>query len=185
MAVLYGEVLVLKSDINLGKRLLTICCTEKLLILGLIIRLIPAAFTAHPTDIESWKTVGAAIYSGQNPYALPAFGLVYPPLWGFICGLAYATYVATQSSLVFNFTIKLPIILADLALAMTLRDFVFGETGNKEAARKAMILYLFNPMTIILSGIWGMFDSIPVFLVLLSTILLFNKQYRIRNRGCF
>ena len=56
MAVLYGEVLVLKSDINLGKRLLTICCTEKLLILGLIIRLIPAAFTAHPTDIESWKT---------------------------------------------------------------------------------------------------------------------------------
>ena len=148
-----------------------------ILILGLIVRLLPAAFTAHPLDIESWKAVGAAIYSGQNPYALPAFGLVYPPLWGFICGMAYAIYASTQSALMFNFVIKLPIILADLALAITIKNFVLAKTANEKKAKEALALYLFNPMTIILSGIWGMFDAIPVFLVLLSTILLLKTQY--------
>lgn len=150
---------------------------NKLLILGLIIRLIPAAFTAHPSDIESWRTIGFTIYSGQNPYSLESFGLVYPPLWSFICGIAYTTYAATQSLLVFNFTIKLPIILADLGVATYIRKFVFTRTGNEKKAKEAMILYIFNPVAIILSGIWGMFDSIPVFLVLLSSIFLFKKQY--------
>lgn len=168
---------VLGSHTNYGKTVNLFSSVNTLLILGLIVRLLPAAFTAHPLDIESWKTVGAAIYSGQNPYALPAFGLVYPPLWGFICGMAYAIYASTQSALVFNFVIKLPIILADLALATNIRKFVSARTGNEKAAKEGMVLYLFNPVAIILSGIWGMFDSIPVFLVLLSAIFLFNRQY--------
>lgn len=148
-----------------------------LLILGAAIRLLPAAFTAHPTDIISWMTVGSSIFHGQNPYALSSFGLVYPPLWGLICGVAYASFVITQSFFVFNFFIKLPIILADLALAEYIRKFVLSKTGKERKSKEAMILFLFNPVAIILSGIWGMFDSIPVFLVLLSTIFLYRRQY--------
>jgi hypothetical protein len=151
--------------------------SNKFVILGLLIRLVPAAFTAHPTDIQAWKTIGAAIYNGQNPYTLPAFGLVYPPLWGLICWIAYAIYAPTQNSFLFNFVIKLPIIAVDLAMAKTIEMIVLTKTRNQRTAREAMILYLFNPMTIILSSFWGMFDAIPAFLVLLSMIFLNKKQY--------
>jgi Gpi18-like mannosyltransferase len=151
--------------------------TRHLFILGALIRLMPAAFTAHPTDIVSWMTIGSSIFHGQNPYALSSFGLVYPPLWGFVCGIVYASFAATQSPFVFNFLIKLPIVLADLTLAKYIRKFVLERTKNEKTSKEAMILYLFNPVTIILSGIWGMFDSIPVFLTLLSTIFLFKRQY--------
>lgn len=170
-AILFSKITNKKNTTNIFNTI------NKLLILGLIIRLVPAAFTAHPSDIESWRTIGFTLYTGQNPYVIESFGLVYPPLWGFICGIAYATYVATQNFLVFNFTIKLPIILADLGIATYLRKFVFARTGNEKKAKQAMILYLFNPVTIILSGIWGMFDSIPVFLLLLSSLFLFKKHY--------
>jgi len=145
--------------------------------LGLLIRLVPAAFTAHPMDMEAWRTIGAAIYNGQNPYALPAFGLVYPPLWGFVCGIAYAVYMQVQNFFVFNFVVKLPIIAADLAIAKNIQSIVLAKTKNEKTSRGAMMLYLFNPLTILLSSIWGMFDAIPVFLVLLSMTFLARRQY--------
>lgn len=151
--------------------------SNKLVILGLLIRLLPAAFTAHPTDMQAWKTIGAAIYSGQNPYTLPAFGLVYPPLWGLICSAVYAIYLPTQNPFVFNLLIKLPIIAVDIAMAKTIETVILTNTKNQSTARVAMALYLFNPMTIILSSFWGMFDAIPAFLVLLSMIFLNRKQY--------
>lgn len=151
--------------------------SNKLAILGLLIRLVPAAFTAHPSDITAWKTIGAAIYHGQNPYTLPAFGLVYPPLWGLVCSVAYTFYLPTQNSFVFNFLIKLPIIAVDIAMAKTIERIVLTTTRNQRTALEAMMLYLFNPMTIILSAFRGMFDAIPAFLVLLSMILLYRKQY--------
>ena len=151
--------------------------SNKLVILGLLIRLVPAAFTAHPTDMQAWKTIGSAIYNGQNPYTLPAFGLVYPPLWGLICSIAYAVYAPTQNSFVFDFVIKLPIIAVDMAMAKTIETIVLTKTKDQRTAREAMMLYLFNPMTIILSSFWGMFDAIPAFLVLLSMIFLNRKQY--------
>jgi hypothetical protein len=43
---------------------------NKLTILDLLIRLVPAVFAAHPTDMQSWKTIGSAIYNGQNPYSV-------------------------------------------------------------------------------------------------------------------
>jgi Gpi18-like mannosyltransferase len=150
---------------------------NRLIILGLLIRLVPASFTAHPTDMQAWKTIGSAIYNGQNPYTLPAYGLVYPPLWGFICSVAYAVYTQTQNSFVFNFAIKLPIILVDIAMARTIETIVLTKTQNQNTAREAMILYLFNPLTIILSSFWGMFDAIPAFLILLSMIFLNKRQY--------
>lgn len=151
--------------------------STKFAILGLLIRLVPAAFTAHPIDMQAWKTIGAAIYNGRNPYTLPAFGLVYPPLWGLICSVAYAIYAPTQNSFVFNFAIKLPIIAVDIAMAKTIETIILTKTKNQRTARGAMMLYLFNPLTIILSSFWGMFDAIPAFLVLLSMIFLNRKQY--------
>jgi Gpi18-like mannosyltransferase len=145
--------------------------------LGLLIRLVPAALTAHPTDMQSWRTIGSAILNGQNPYTLPAYGLVYPPLWGSVCTIVYAFYAPTQNPFVFNFLIKIPIIAADIAVAGTIEIIVLTLTKNRGTARRAMMLYLFNPATIILSSFWGMFDALPALLVLLSMILLERKQY--------
>jgi Gpi18-like mannosyltransferase len=169
-------ILMLKSLLLQNKHIFSYS-SGKFLLLGALIRILPAAFTAHPTDIVSWMTIGSAVFHGQNPYALQSFGLVYPPLWGFLCGIAYGSFELTQNPFVFNFVIKLPIILADLLLAKHLGNFVLERTKDERKAKQAMMLYLFNPMTIILSGIWGMFDAIPVFLVLLSTVLLLKRQY--------
>ncbi len=72
--------------------------------------------------------------------------------------------------------LKLPSIFADLGLSLLICGLVYKFTKSKNKALVAAGFYLFNPVTIFLSGVWGQTDSVIAFLGLLSFILLANKR---------
>ena len=74
-----------------------------------------------------------------------------------------------QVPLLLNVLWKLPIILADIGIALLL----FKMTKGSE---KSMRMFLFNPFIIFISA-WWMFDSIAVFFLLLATYLFERARY--------
>jgi len=50
-------------------------------------------------------------------------------------------------------------------------------TDDPTRSRTAMLLYLFNPLTIMFSSLWGMFDAIPTLFALLSLLYLSQGKY--------
>ena len=74
-----------------------------------------------------------------------------------------------QVPLLLNFLFKLPIILADIGIALLL----YKMTKRSE---KSMVAYLFNPFVIFVSACW-MFDSIAAFFLLLATYFFESKRY--------
>lgn len=147
------------------------------LAIGFIVRLVFAPFTRDPWDMDIWINIGNAVLSGQNPYALPSNALVYPPLWAIFCAAGNFLYNLTRNVFVQYFTIKLPIIIADIVISVVIRHIVYNLTSNEKKAQIAMVLYLFNPVTIIISSLWGMFDAIPTLLALLSFLFLLKGKY--------
>jgi len=148
-----------------------------LLMTGFSLRLLLSPFTRDLYDMDIWTSIGSAIYSGQNPYALPSNALVYPPLWAIFCTTSYLSYSLTRNLFLQYFTLKLPIVIADILICLTIRRIVYNLTGDTSKARTAMILYLFNPVTIIFSSLWGMFDAIPTLFTFLSLLYLSQSKY--------
>ena len=74
-----------------------------------------------------------------------------------------------QVPLLLNFLFKLPIILADIGIALLLYKMTKG-------SEKSLISYLFNPLVIFVSAAW-MFDSIAAFFLVLALYLFERKRY--------
>jgi biofilm PGA synthesis N-glycosyltransferase PgaC len=159
---------------------------ELLLVLaiGLLVRELFAPWTGHPWDLEVFVRVGYYVAHGVNPYALldPVPGLTftpygemtsvgYPPLWPLLCGFLYSVYSVVHqfitSAGVYYGLLKQPAIFADLLCALVSYRLVGGKGSTA-----VLLFWLFNPLFIILSGMWGMFDSLAVLLVLLSLALM-------------
>jgi 4-amino-4-deoxy-L-arabinose transferase-like glycosyltransferase len=64
--------------------------------------------------------------------------------------------------------IKLPPVLADLALAVVVRSMALELGASRRAARLAAIVILFNPVTWFDSVVWGQVDSVGVVFLLLA-----------------
>ena len=107
----------------------------------------------------------ANVFSNNNTATI-----AYLPFWPFLTGLIYLAYslAGWNDRFFYYFLLKQPIILADVALAYLLYSFVRARKPDKAAARWALGFWLFAPFTIMISGIWGMFDSIAICLVFLS-----------------
>ena len=72
--------------------------------------------------------------------------------------------------------LKLPAILADLGLSLVIYKLLSKFTKDKKKAMIGMCFYLFNPVTIFLSGVWGQTDSLIALFALLSFITLINGK---------
>ncbi len=160
-----------------------------MLALGLAIRELLAPWTGHPWDFEVFARVGYYVAHGSSPYVLldPVQGITfapwgiltsvgYPPPWPLICGLAYSLYAAinqviTAPSLVYFFLLKQPAIFGDILCAVIASRLVGGK-----GSRGVLMFWLFNPLIIIISSVWGMFDSIVVLMCLLSLLWLFRNR---------
>jgi len=155
-----------------------------LLAAGLIVRELLAPWTGHPWDLEVFARVGYYVANGTNPYILlePVEGITfapygsmtsvgYPPLWPLVCGFIYSVYAVVSqllaSPLVYYALLKQPAIFADILCAVVSYRLVGG--GGSKAV---LLFWLFNPLVIIISSVWGMFDSVVVLPVLLSLALL-------------
>jgi len=154
-----------------------------LLFLGLITRLIPSAFYAHPWDMYIWIKSGELglhrinIYQFNNPVDYPWGFYAYPPTW--LYWLIISTVIGDVIvNLNFKvFLIKLPIIAADAVAAVLLYRLARKLEFDEKKALIIMGIWLFNPITYFVSAFWGMFDSIAVVFMLLAVQYILDEKY--------
>lgn len=89
---------------------------------------------------------------------------------------AYHSFVPLNLPLL-NLLTKIPVIIADILIAFLLYKIIVS-IFNEKNAMYAYYAWLFNPYTLWISSIWGMFDQIPILFVLLSLVALVKKKYK-------
>ncbi|MDA4121648.1 MAG: hypothetical protein OK456_00535 [Thaumarchaeota archaeon] len=141
-------------------------------------------WTGHPFDFELWVRTGYWVANGVSPYGvLPvvpglSFADVYSslgestigylPFWPLILAGIYKVYVAVGfgNRFVYYFLLKQPIIIGDLLLGYTI--FRYVRARRPETGEAMLSLWLLSPLTIIISSIWGMFDSLAMVCVVMA-----------------
>jgi len=153
---------------------------------GFLLREAFSFWTGHPYDFESWVRTGYQVSLGANPYngflpAVPGVSFAYtsqsisaaayPPFWPLILGGLYRLWdvVGGGNRFVLYFLLKQPVILADIASALLLYHLALRWTSDERAATGVLLFWSFFSYTIIISAIWGQFDSFMV-LVLLALL---------------
>jgi len=150
------------------------------------LRLLLAPFLSHPFDMRVFMAVGKAVANGMTPYGQYTLqsmfsnighfhlygtfsGIGYPPPWGLICGLMYSfsSVIAPVNLYVYVFALKVPVIMAELAVAYVVYWILKPEIGEKHAS-KTLLLFLFCPFILAVGTVWGMFDVLALLFALLS-----------------
>jgi hypothetical protein len=157
-----------------------------LLILGLLAREVFSFWTGHPFDFELWVRLGYAMVCGGDPYRplAPVSGLsfanvyssqdsatiAYLPFWPLFTGLLYIVYSAVGfgNRFAYYFLLKQPVIAGDTILAYLLYSYISSRTPGHRASLWAVRSWVLSPFTIIISSVWGMFDSISMCFILAS-----------------
>lgn len=153
---------------------------------GLILREILSPFTGHPFDFELWVRIGYYVSRGNDPYvrtfpvsglSFPGAGLMswigYPPTWAFFQAGIYKFYAAlgVDNRFLDYLIVKQPMIIGDMVSAYMLYRIIGSYSGTTKGIR-AFTFWMFCPLTIVISSIWGMFDQIILVLVLASIFLI-------------
>jgi hypothetical protein len=157
-----------------------------LLVLGILAREVFSFWTGHPFDFEIWVRTGYWVARvGYSPYSAIPFApgvsfandfggpglsaaIGYLPFWPVLLAGLYDLYalLGSPTPFVYYFLIKQPIIICDVLLAYFLYKYVERRGSNN--ASFVLKAWLFSPFTILLSGIWGMFDAIPMLFVVFA-----------------
>jgi hypothetical protein len=156
----------------------------KVLLAGAAIRELFSFWTGHPYDFEIWIRTASAVAHGHNPYAfwpaVPGVSIAYLnttlpsaaylPFWPLLEGGLYRIweFVGGGNRFVLYFLLKQPSIFGDLATAYLLYRVALQWTGRISTAVAALSFWSFFPYAIVISSIWGQFDSIVVAIVLAS-----------------
>ena len=135
-----------------------------ILLLAALARLAPVLWlpVGAGYDIESFRMVTDALRSGQEVYAASLGRHPYLPFQMFIMGGMAALSVAT--GLPFVVAIKLPAILADVAITGLIYRLV-AERRGRDWAAYAALLYALNPVSLLVSAYHGQFEAITLLLL--------------------
>jgi len=166
---------------------------KKIIALAILLRLLVAVFIYHP-DIKTFNFQSSFLRHGifniysyliNNKENLPLkenfvyFPLTYLSLGSYqamiapILGTKFDAWLNNADSFsivndsnVFKylFILKLPYLVLDILIAFLLLNYF----NNKSLGKKAFLLWLFNPFTILIIYAYGNIDIFPVFLVLSS-----------------
>jgi Gpi18-like mannosyltransferase len=158
------------------KRELTIVAV--LLFVAFLVRL---AFFSHQgyakidtVDFMVWFQTAA--HYGPRTFYLNTW-CDYPPLniyFFWIFG-SLAEHLAVFGTTAFTYVMKLPANLFDMATAFLIFAFVRKQSTFK-LALIGTALYAFNPAVIFNTAVWGQFDAIYTFFLVLSLILVFYSK---------
>ncbi|MDD5503418.1 MAG: hypothetical protein PHH26_08165 [Candidatus Thermoplasmatota archaeon] len=171
-----------------------------LLVLGFCLRLALAPFLTWTFDASFWYKSATDFMSGVGIYNSDTFS--YPPLWAytflpFVWLLSlivppsyFGTYseqfaaalpnmymmVPTVTSPLFNLAFKLPLMIADALVGVMIYKVALGFTSEGNA-KKAFLMWYFNPILILCSTIFGQFDVLPAMMAFLGVLLAYKKEY--------
>jgi len=76
---------------------------------------------------------------------------------------------------IFNFLVKIPMLIADVATTIILYKLVEQFFGREKAKWTSLLFYL-NPFCIWISAAWGQYESIPAFFTVFALYLLLNEK---------
>lgn len=134
--------------------------------------LIRAFFILNGTDVADIKLLfgmGDAVLKGLNPYISLTYNS-YPPLAVYIEALTIL--LSNISNIPFHILTKLWPNLADIVIALLLYKFLIKLKVKPVFASFWSLIFILNPISIIISSAHGQIDSIPSLLVLISIYLL-------------
>lgn len=104
-----------------------------------------------------------------NPWRYP------PPYTGFVA-IAQILGSMFNNEIVFLYGLKLPLILADLVTVLFIYKIVILLKESKREAGLFALFYAFNPVTIFISSIWGMFEPIPVMFTVMALYYFMRRS---------
>ncbi|MBI2611893.1 NPCBM/NEW2 domain-containing protein [Candidatus Gottesmanbacteria bacterium] len=163
-----------------------------LLLIGLLIRLIFIPNTGFIADISFWKSWGLAARDHGIVWTAHNTNINYPP--GFIyilwyMGESYSLFADPQNfnefwdagNLLFLAISKFPAILSDLGIAILIYIFsknILKDEKQKESRLPLILtgLFLFNPVVILDSAIWGQVESFGMLFTILTVILILKGK---------
>jgi hypothetical protein len=161
-----GFVLARRPDRPGGLRLTSLSWPAILLIAG-IARLAPALWlpVGASYDIESYRLVTDALLSGREVYTSVLGRHPYLPFQMYIMGGMAS--LATATGLPYVAAIKLPAVLADVALTGLIYA-VAARSATRPWAAYAALLYALNPISILVTAYHGQFEAVTLLLLALA-----------------
>lgn len=140
-----------------------------------LVDVILSFWTGSPYDMRIWFNTGIWINQRINIY-VPNDHLGYPPLWALWCFVAYRTYNFFGSNLeIWRFIIKLPMILAQLALAYVVGRFAASRFEIKKA-RELFIITLIWSFIFYIGALWGQTNVLSALLTFLAFYAVINRK---------
>ncbi len=139
------------------------------IILSFVLRTFFAVNGLDVADVLKAHQVAQTILQGQNPYQSLWFA-IYPPLNYYI--EAATLYLSNASFIPFHILTRLWPNLADIAIGLILYKFLLKKNVKPILASTWSLVFLLNPISIIISSAHGQIDSIVSMLVLLSVYFL-------------
>jgi hypothetical protein len=164
---------------------------SKHIAIGLAIRELLAPWTGHPYDFEIWARLGFYMQNLSNPYGkLPYVqglsfapyattgSISYLPFSAFIFAFTYRIYflLGEPSRFLYYFLLKQPMVLADVGAALVLAKIILL-SGDAKSARTAFLVWIYFPLGIIISSMWGQLDPISLFLTLLAIYYFIGSKW--------
>jgi hypothetical protein len=132
-----------------------------------VLEAILSVWTGMQYDMNIWFNTGKWMQQGVNIY-MPLDHVGYPPLWPFWCDAAYRVHLFFGSNLeLWRFTIKLPLILANLALAFAVGTFAASRFNHK-TARRVFLFVLTWSFFIFIGAMWGQINTLSALLTFLA-----------------
>ena len=173
---------VVSADDRAGPVIRGVPALALLLAAGLVLRLV-LAFVVAPgeglaadlTLFTKWALTMAQ--SGPGTFYQQAGTDSYPPVWLFllwpigIVGKGLAAISGAPATDVVRVLVKLPPVVADVLVALTVAREVRARAGER-AGLAAAALFLFVPLTWYDSAIWGQMDAIGTGILLAALLFL-------------
>jgi len=147
---------------------------------GLLTRLFTSViFEGHPVDISCFKAWASSASNSMSTFYTNGAFADYPPLYIYVLFFVERIrllFFHASPDWVHTLIIKLPSIIGDLLCSYVLYKFTLKNQGKKFALILSFV-YLFNPVTILVSCIWGQVDGLFMLLLVLATMRLYDKNY--------
>lgn len=114
----------------------------------------------HGSDLTYYLQIGDYWFQGHPVYnnTMP---FQYTPLYLYVLGMA--RMISGGIGQYYTILVKLPQIIADVAIGWIIISLVFNQTKNTRAALVAGAAYLFNPLIIYNAAYYGRFDQLCTF----------------------
>jgi hypothetical protein len=187
LMIVFPIILFYLGDHKYGKLL----DNKVVLLVGSLIRIVLSPFTGHAYDMEVWKFATRTFYESGEIALFSSW--TSPPLFYYALILFYFPYALLYYFLGFNdwrifyhpvralesLFLKMPMIIADTLIFILLIKILhlIKPTLTKERTIFLSSIFFLNPYVIMISSVWGMFDSLAMLFIIAGIYLWLQKKY--------